>query len=212
MTTDDFITIGVDPGSRYTGIAAIVANRTDHAGRRPLLDAEVLTHPPGPLLDAVRIAQACAEVLEAVDRHLVAGLIAARPDPFDHPNVSPGTLADGAAAHLEAGTLLLAVEGLAAPKGFSRGRREPIDPQGIIGAGVVLGAVLGRWPAAVIIDPGGNGSSAGDAYPEQLRKGARLGGPSDHARSAYDVALRGRPTAAIRAAEAAKLTRATPPR
>lgn len=62
---------------------------------------------------------------------------------------------------------------------------------GIIGVGIVFGAVLGQWPQAVIVPPGGNGKGPDLAYPQMIRKYARLGGPSEHARSAYDVAIAG---------------------
>lgn len=63
-----------------------------------------------------------------------------------------------------------------------------INVAGIIGTGIVFGAVLARWPRAVIVPPGGNGSLPDHAYPQEIRKLSRLGGPTKHARSAYDVA------------------------
>lgn len=63
-----------------------------------------------------------------------------------------------------------------------------ISVAGLVGTGVVFGAVLARWPNAVIVPPGGNGSLPDAAYPPEIRRRVRLGGPTDHARSAYDVA------------------------
>jgi hypothetical protein len=221
------ITIGIDPGGRYTGIAAVAADLDAHQ-RRILLGAKVLTSPAGELLDPVRLPRACAEVLAAIDEALetfaahYAGVAVevqheARTYAPDAPDLEPAATAIRSATPaelVELGHLVIAVEGLAAPKGFAGGQRAAIDPQGLVSAGVILGAILGRWPRAVVVDPGGNGSNPTITYPEQLRKGARLGGPSDHARSAYDVAVRARATAAMRANFAAQADpsrfRATP--
>jgi hypothetical protein len=73
------------------------------------------------------------------------------------------------------------------------------DPSAIIGAGIVLGAVLLEFPAAVVVPPGGNGSGMLDGYPAGLvtdaeRRGGlnRKAGQSAHirhCRSAWDVSL-----------------------
>lgn len=88
----------------------------------------------------------------------------------------------------------IAVEGLVVPKGRDPGGNEThMNVAGLIGVGMVFGAVLARWPRAVVVPPGGHGSLPEVAYPLVIRKRAKnLGGPSSHARSAYDVAGVGR--------------------
>lgn len=62
--------------------------------------------------------------------------------------------------------------------------------RGLIGAAQVLGAVLGRFPAATVVPPGGHGSGILAAYPRELvGAGERNGaGRLRHARSAWDIA------------------------
>ena len=68
---------------------------------------------------------------------------------------------------------------------------------GLLGfTGVVLGAVVGTWPDAAIVDPGGNGSQHISHYPPELAGRRPPGlpgsdnkaGTREHTRSAYDVA------------------------
>lgn len=83
----------------------------------------------------------------------------------------------------------IALEGIVEPHGRNPDGTEVImSPAGLIGTGIIYGAVLARWPNAVIVPPGGNGSLPDAAYPSEIRRRQRLGGPTDHARSAYDVA------------------------
>lgn len=83
----------------------------------------------------------------------------------------------------------IALEGIVEPKGRDpEGNEVIMSAAGLIGTGIIYGAVLSRWPNAVIVPPGGNGSLPDAAYPEEIRRRQRLGGPTDHARSAYDVA------------------------
>ncbi len=93
----------------------------------------------------------------------------------------------------------IAIEGVSKPKGFKDGKRASIDPQYIIRAGVVLGAVAATWPEAHIVPPGRNGSQHITHYPAAL-VGARPAdlpgstngaGTRDHEKSAWDVAGRG---------------------
>ena len=73
------------------------------------------------------------------------------------------------------------------------------DPSAILGAAIVLGAVVGRWADAVVVPPGGNGSNLLRLYPAELvtpgeraRGVNRPAGDSNlirHCRSAWDVAL-----------------------
>ena len=101
--------------------------------------------------------------------------------------------------HATTGTILpIAVESVTAPKGFKGGVKAPINPGPILFAGVVLGVVLGTWPDAVVIQPGGNGSQHLTHYPPGLigRRPPDLPGQTtpattrDHEKSAYDVAGR----------------------
>ncbi len=88
------------------------------------------------------------------------------------------------------------IEGVSASKGFKNGKREPIDPAPLVFTGVVLGAVAGAFPEAVIVAPGGNGSQHITNYPPSLvgQRPADLPGSTNsagtrnHEQSAYDVA------------------------
>jgi len=89
---------------------------------------------------------------------------------------------------------LVAVEGVTTPRSHFRGQVSLINVSGLIGAAVVLGAVLAVWPDAFVVPPAGNGSGLLEAYPPMLvgpreKKG---GGWMRHCRSAYDVALAAR--------------------
>lgn len=86
----------------------------------------------------------------------------------------------------------VAIEWLTMPRGHNpEGDQTYITVYGIVGTGMIIGAVLARWPDAIIVPAGGNGDLPEQAYPEPIRKRVRIGGPSTHARSAYDVARRG---------------------
>ena len=63
---------------------------------------------------------------------------------------------------------LVAVEGLGEPRWFMDGEPRPINVRALIGTAIVLGLVLGRFPHAVIVPPGGNGSGPLKAYPQSL--------------------------------------------
>lgn len=95
---------------------------------------------------------------------------------------------DEITTHIEIVTFI-ALEGIVEPRGRNPAGDEVImSPAGLIGTGIIYGAVLARWPHAVIVPPGGNGSLPDHAYPPEIRRRERLGGPTQHARSAYDVA------------------------
>jgi hypothetical protein len=93
-------------------------------------------------------------------------------------------------------TTPMGVEGISDPKGFQHGKRAAINPKDIIRAAIVLGAVVATWPAAVVVEPGSNGSRHYSNYPASLigRRPADLPGDSQsagtrgHEQSAYDVA------------------------
>lgn len=83
---------------------------------------------------------------------------------------------------------VIALEGIVEPRGRNpEGDEVIMSAAGLIGTGIVFGAVLARWPNAVIVPPGGNGSLPDSAYPLGIRRRNRIGGPTIHARSAYDV-------------------------
>jgi hypothetical protein len=80
----------------------------------------------------------------------------------------------------------VAVEGLVTPTPHMG----TISLQGLLDTAVVLGAVMGWYPDAVVVPPGDNGAGPLGSYPSRL-VGARekLGaGHARHARSAWDVA------------------------
>lgn len=89
----------------------------------------------------------------------------------------------------------IGIEGISDPKGYSNGKKSPINPKHIIRAGIVAGALSMKFSDAVIVPPGRNGSSR-TGYPDALNgrrpkdlpgtaKGA---GTRNHEKSAYDVA------------------------
>lgn len=92
-------------------------------------------------------------------------------------------------------TARIGIEGISDPKGYSNGKLSPINPKHIIKTGIMVGALAMKFPNAVIVPPGHNGSSR-TGYPEALNgrrpkdlpgvsKGA---GTRKHEKSAYDVA------------------------
>lgn len=90
---------------------------------------------------------------------------------------------------------LLAVEGLVHPSPHM----DLTNVLGLVGTGMVLGAVVCQWPEAIVVRPNKHGALAPVAYPEPLRPRARrLGGSSEHARSAWDIAGAGRHLARVR--------------
>jgi hypothetical protein len=65
-----------------------------------------------------------------------------------------------------------------------------ISVRGLLGTAQVLGGVLGRWPNAIVVAPGGHGSGPLRSYPACL-VGAREksgSGRFKHLRSACDIA------------------------
>ena len=65
----------------------------------------------------------------------------------------------------------------------------------LLGAAVVLGAVISAYPDAVLVRPGKNGSRPMDSYPKELRPTRGQGKGTDklrHTRSAFDVACAAR--------------------
>jgi hypothetical protein len=62
--------------------------------------------------------------------------------------------------------------------------------RGLIDTAAVLGALLGQWPHAIVVDPAGHGSGPLGAYPPRLvgAQEQRGAGLLRHARSAWDLA------------------------
>lgn len=147
------ITIGIDPGARYTGVC--VRN-----GEKVLISSTYVCPEETPTVTwAVQLPQ-------MIKKDIIS----------QYPEAPIG------------------IEGISAPKGFSGGKKAPINPKYIINAGIVLGALAYAFPQAVIIKSGKNGSQ--DWYPPELlgRRPKELQGTAkgattrNHERSAYDVA------------------------
>lgn len=100
--------------------------------------------------------------------------------------------------------VVVCVEGVTRPSWHvqaSASHGAAANPTGLIAAAVVLGAVMGAYPHAVVVPPGGNGSKPLGAYPaglvsegERRKSGWELrvgSGKLRHQRSAWDVAVKG---------------------
>jgi len=85
---------------------------------------------------------------------------------------------------------VVAVEGLVHPRAYRGGDLQMVNVSGLLGTAAVYGAVLARWPSAVVVAPAGHGSSPLAAYPQALlgRNERRGTGRRRHARSAWDIA------------------------
>lgn len=93
---------------------------------------------------------------------------------------------------------LVAVEGVVAPGGWKRGKRDPIQPGTIAALGIVLGGILAARPDALVIPPNHHGEGLLVTYPPQLvtpaerrlglNRPARHSAALNHARSAWDLA------------------------
>lgn len=82
--------------------------------------------------------------------------------------------------------VVVAVESVVAPTG----RLGMISLEGLIGCAAVYGAIIGEYPEAVTVSPGGHGSAVLAAYPPALRARGETAGTGRwrHARSAWDIA------------------------
>lgn len=88
--------------------------------------------------------------------------------------------------------LVVCVEGVRYwPKGGD-GKRPP-NLTGLLGTAVVLGSIVARWPAAVVVKPGvGHGSLADWVYPEPIQQtGAKGKDLMRHCRSGWDASYHG---------------------
>lgn len=79
------------------------------------------------------------------------------------------------------------IETVNVPRVYMRGQKQMISPASVMGACVVIGAVLAVRPGAVLVAPGGHGQLPDSMYPAALtvrgQKTARK-----HERSAWDIA------------------------
>lgn len=146
--------------------------------------------PGGRYCGIVVVEHDTLEHAEVLDRRRLAGPGQATPDLAAWVHGAVDRCYALAAAHRPD---LVAVEGVRAPNPHVRRRdgNSVTNPTGIIDTAAVYGALVVAL-SAFTVAPGGNGSRIAAAYPEGIAKGARLGGPSEHARSAYDVALTAR--------------------
>jgi len=104
-------------------------------------------------------------------------------------NAAVGRLFHVAAASrpvVAADAIVVAVEDLHAPNPHLG----TTNVLGVLGAAMVLGAVLDRWPDALRVPPGGHGAGPLAAYPAVLRgpRERRGTGARRHLRSAWDIA------------------------
>lgn len=167
------IVVGVDPGGRDTGIAVVdVPAVPAYSTPRLLASTTVRRADDGPL---TRIPRDYLLDVNAAILHYLA-------DPIRY-GLNTGTAVE-----------LIAIEGVEAPGGFANGRKQLLDPAGIIATAQVLGAVLGRaWSVpVVVVRPGHNGRVLPlTRYPEPLATKGKGHDKRRHERSAYDCAVHG---------------------
>lgn len=87
------------------------------------------------------------------------------------------------------GPAVIAVEGVVHPSGHVR----MINAAGLLGTATVLGAILLRYPAAIVVPPAKHGAGPRKAYPARLWPPTETKGTGKHrhVRSAWDVAQGG---------------------
>lgn len=158
--SNGIISIGIDPGSRYT---ALVVRDGDEVLHATTVKREGDQEP-------IDYARMVVEILVPIVRDFESR----------YENVIVG------------------IEGITDPKGFSNGRRAPINPKDIVRTGVTAGGLAVALMDAIVIPPGHNGSQHLSQYPDALkgRRPADLPGDSTgagtrrHEQSAFDVALK----------------------
>ena len=172
----ELVIVGVDPGGRVTGIVARHRDR--------LIAHDVIARDGRVNARTIADAGYAWRVLSGVEDAYHQASKLARQIAFNPVGLR----------------LCVAVEGLTPPTPH----RGMTNPAGTLAAAVVLGAVLGRWPGAVVVPPGGHGAGPLAAYPAELAgPGEKAGtGVLRHARSAWDVA--GAAVTLLRVAEAAR--------
>lgn len=118
---------------------------------------------------------------------LVAGTVVAR-QAQDSDATYIADVLEAVDSYLNAGgSALVAVEGVVHPNPHVR----ITNIDGLLEAAKVFGAVVGRFPQAAVVEPGGNGSGPLASYPADLvgeRETTGTGGWRRHLRSAWDVA------------------------
>lgn len=162
--------LGFDPGGRETGI--VLRSGDDLLGWHVVTRHDDRTVPAGDYTNA--IARAAAKLLSDAGLHTRSdGLAVASEDVRYWPDQSKGH-----------------------PCGTCRGFHQPQRQRnmtGVLGAAVVHGSIVARWPDAIVVPPGTSGQTGhgrlGDlAYPEPIRARSSAGqDKARHARSAWDV-------------------------
>lgn len=122
----------------------------------------------------------------------------ARPDVI--PQVAWATLAvkkfeEEVLSQFKEEEIIIGIEDVTSPSAYMGGKLQLLNPSNTIKLAVVVGAFAQRFPQAVIIRPGKNGSQPADTYPAELNgrrpvtlQGSNNSGTRNHERSAYDVA------------------------
>lgn len=190
------IVVGVDPGSRDTGIAVVDVGPTI-AYTVPTLLASFTVHRPD---DGSDLLEVPSGYLQDVNAAILSAL-----RPGGHPVSS--RLAELIPGRPPAE--LIAVERVTRPswqvrRGSTSGRGgAAADPTGIMATAIVLGAILGRaWTVPLVaVAPKGNGKLLPlTAYPEPLATNGKGHDKRRHERAAYDVACLGPGTSRVAAA------------
>lgn len=196
MTTPHRITIGIDPGGRWAGLAAV-------RGRTFLAGAVVTRHRDNRTDDhEAGLEEWRAQVAQGIAA-FTAGVLLADGQPVG---------ADLEAAMLEGylpAGVTLAAESVRKPNPHRRrdDGNSLTNVDGILATAAIVGALLERWPIT-LVSPGGHGSHPADAYPEAIRPvSAARKDQLRHTRSAFDVAVASHFLAAQRAADARRPVR-----
>lgn len=162
--------LGFDPGGRETGV--VLRSADDLLGWQVVARHDDRTIPDGDYTNAV--ARAAGKLLADAGLH---------------------TRSDGLAVAVE-DVRYWPDQGKGHPCGTCRGYHQPQRQRnmtGVLGAAVVLGSVVARWPSAVVVPPGtsgetGHGRLHDVAYPTAIRPRSQSGkDKARHARSAWDV-------------------------
>jgi hypothetical protein len=169
------VVVGVDPGSRDTGIIVRWSDIVvDHLIVHRVAD-EAPDHGIGPIY--LRSIQDGVRAMWSVAIRYDAGK-GSRPD-----------------------LVVTAIEAVNVPKGFAGGKKRFVAPKDSIALGIAFGAALTAVEGAVVVPVGGNGYGVLSSYPDALisaaerRHGVNREAPQNsnlrHLRSAWDVAHRG---------------------
>lgn len=131
-------------------------------------------------------------VLRTVDRLVAADVVVRRDNRSELPTGDYLTAVVGAifALHHRGRDVHVALEGIRKPTGFAGGRARPMNPMGLVGTGVVYGAILAAYPDAAIVAPRKHGEGPRARYPVEIRmkEGGAGADRNRHARAAWDIA------------------------